>query len=285
MSDPDIRTLRRIPPVASWNLSTPPAGAEIRRALVLDTETTGLDPATAKIIECAIVPFDYCAADDSIVAVHPPQSWLQDPGEPLTEEVKRVTHLTDEILAGQKLDHDAINALVGDNLSLTIAHNANYDRQLCERHFPWARGAAWACSMEEIDWHAIGAPSRALEVLAWSQGWFYDAHRGVDDCLALVFLLTRPAPDGRPLSAHLIASARRPIYRVFAVGSPFEAKDRLKTRGYRWNPGRKVWYRDVGSPEAVTAEEQWLGDNAGSRRPEVDKLNAYHRYRGELPDG
>jgi len=32
----------------------------------------------------------------------------------------------------------------------------------------------------------------------------------------------------------LLESAREPSLRVWATGSPFESKDVLKTRGYRW---------------------------------------------------
>jgi DNA polymerase-3 subunit epsilon len=39
------------------------------------------------------------------------------------------------------------------------------------------------------------------------------------------------------------------MMRVFAVDAPFDRKDLLKTRGYRWSNGtngcRRCWWRDV----------------------------------------
>lgn len=275
----DTRTLHRIPPLDQWTFIAPPEGAVIKRANIIDCETTGLDPTTAKLIELAVVPFDYLD-DGTIVAVHEPQSWLQDPGEPLTDEVKQVTGLTNEILAGQKINMAAVNGFFGNGM-LNIAHNAAYDRQVCEQNLGLGVSMPWSCSMSEIDWKAhFKSPSRSLEVLAWSMGWFYDAHRAALDCLALAFLLTQPGSDGRPLSAHLFERARAHSYRVYATGSPFERKDALKARGYRWDGTRKVWHRDMHDPETRDAEVSWLQANAQCLSPQVEAMNAYVRYRG-----
>jgi DNA polymerase III subunit epsilon len=59
----DYRILRRVPSVARY--SEPPAGTELRRGLIVDVETTGLDPARDKIIELAILPFDFSSAGGS----------------------------------------------------------------------------------------------------------------------------------------------------------------------------------------------------------------------------
>lgn len=277
MTDPDTRILRRIPPLETWTYYAAPAGAVVKRANAIDSETTSTDPLTAKIIELAVLPFDYIE-DGTIVAAHPPQSWLQDPGEPLSAEVMEVTGLTDEMLAGQKIDQDAVQALVGGG-QLNIAHNAAYDRKICERHFPFCKELPWSCSVEEIDWrHHFQAPSRALQVAAWSMGYFFDAHRAAADCLALAYLLMQPGRDGRPLSSHLFERARAHSYRVYAVNSPFEKKDALKARGYHWDALRKVWHRDMLTAETRDAEVAWLQENARCA-PEVEAMNAYVRYR------
>jgi hypothetical protein len=45
---------------------------------------------------------------------------------------------------------------------------------------------------------------------------------------------------------------------VKAFGSPFETKDKLKARGYRWDAEARVWYTAVKSAEALEAEAEWL---------------------------
>jgi DNA polymerase-3 subunit epsilon len=47
----------------------------------------------------------------------------------------------------------------------------------------------------------------------------------------------------------LLENARRKTVRIWAEQSPFDLKDELKKRGYRWSPGEdgrpKAWYVDV----------------------------------------
>ena len=56
----DYRILRRLPTAAHY--AEPPDGTELRRGLIVDVETTGLDPARDKIIELAILPCDFSSA-------------------------------------------------------------------------------------------------------------------------------------------------------------------------------------------------------------------------------
>ena len=62
--------------------------------------------------------------------------------------------------------------------------------------------------------------------------------------------------------AALLAAARQPTWRIWAEASPFEAKDILKARGYRWSSGedgrRKSWYADLRSEAAANEEIEWL---------------------------
>ena len=56
----DYRILRRVPTAARY--AEPPTCTELRRGLIVDVETTGLDPTRDKIIELAILPFDFSSA-------------------------------------------------------------------------------------------------------------------------------------------------------------------------------------------------------------------------------
>lgn len=53
----------------------------------------------------------------------------------------------------------------------------------------------------------------------------------------------------RTALAMLLENARGEIVRIWAERSPFDLKDELKKRGYRWSPGDdgrpKSWYIDV----------------------------------------
>ena len=58
----------------------------------------------------------------------------------------------------------------------------------------------------------------------------------------------------------LLTNARRPEIKVSALGSPFESKDALKERGYRWNADDKVWATSVAKQD-LEAEVSWLKEN------------------------
>jgi DNA polymerase-3 subunit epsilon len=69
-----------------------------------------------------------------------------------------------------------------------------------------------------------------------------------------------PSEAGLPFG-HLLASARKALLRIWAESDPFDMKDALKARGYRWNDGTngrpKSWWVEV-AEEAGEAELTFL---------------------------
>lgn len=151
---PDYRVLRRLPPAETLITTLPPV-LPLRVAAVVDVETTGLFPELDEVIELAVqrVRFD---ALGRIVQVGQPRSWLQQPTEPLTAEITAITGLTDADLAGQQFDIATATELIG-GADVIIAHNAAFDRPFVDLLLPEVRGAAWACSMCEVDWGGSGS--------------------------------------------------------------------------------------------------------------------------------
>lgn len=108
----------------------------------------------------------------------------------------------------------------------------------------------WACSVNSIDWRGHGFEGSRLGYLLAGAGMFHDAHRAVDDCHALLEILAYPIPPGRRSAfSFLLENARKRTVRIWAEQSPFDLKDELKKRGYRWSSGDdgrpKAWYVDV----------------------------------------
>jgi len=324
---PDYRVLRRLDVAREW-----PAlrGSDVSQAVVLDTETTGLDSSTDKIIELALVKFEYSRSSGEVGRVLGVYDGLEDPGVPIPPESTAVHGITDAMVEGQRLDESAIEALL-DGVGLVIAHNAGFDRPFVERRLPGFASLAWGCSLREVPWESVGIGSAKLEYIAYRYGFFFDAHRAEIDCRALLEVLRRPLPDqadaaegvdqaenrqddhepqsavinaaqadasldgeavpgavgqrgsaGETALKVLLESAREPSLRVWATGSPFETKDVLKARGYRWEADRKVWYRDLGAADRE-AEFAWLKENVyggKSAGVEVETFDARVRYSG-----
>jgi DNA polymerase-3 subunit epsilon len=252
---PDYRVLRRL--VAQTQFAHQPLGP-IARVLILDTETTGLDHGRDKIIELALVRVDVdrqTGQPTGPVAVY---DGLQDPGMPIPKIAREITGITDAMVSGQQLDEARIAGLL-EGVDLVIAHNAGFDRPFVEARLPQMAALDWACSFADIDWTAAGRSSAKLSYLASELGWFYDAHRAEMDCHALLQVLMAELPGlGQSGLARLLTCAQAPSYRLQATGAPFEAKDLLKGRGYRWDTQGKVWHTRLGSDTALDAECQWL---------------------------
>lgn len=259
-------------------------GSDKRLALYVDVETTGLDAARDRIIEAAAVLFEYAVDGGRIFAIRNSYSAFEDPGRRIPDAVTRMTGITTEMVAGHRIDEGTLEALV-EQAALVVAHNAPFDRGFLERRLAVFGTKPWACSKADIPWAQHGCASSSLDYLLYRHcAEFHNAHRALDDCLAGVHALATPLANGALPFALLLESARRPIVRISAVGSAFEAKDALKARGYRWNGGEdgrpKSWYLET-TADRVDSESAWLRENAYSGRREdirVETMSALERY-------
>jgi len=240
----DYKVLRRLVP------REPNAtGASSERiGLIIDLETTGLDPTKDEVIEVAAVKFRY-DQNDTISGVSGIFQAFNQPSGPIPPEVTRLTGITDEMVAGCKIDDTALEAFVAD-AGIVIAHNAGFDRKFAERFWPAFETKNWACSATQIDWKAHGFGGAKLAYLLSEIGLFHNAHRAIDDCHALLEVLAHPLPaSAGPALAVLLERARRRAFRIWAENAPFELKDQLKKRGYRWSDGSdgspRAWHIEV----------------------------------------
>ncbi|MDH5175801.1 MAG: 3'-5' exonuclease [Gammaproteobacteria bacterium] len=275
---PDYRVLRRLDPnVQRAALS----GPTVRRAAIVDTETTGTEPASDRVIELAIVVFEYCHATGTVGRVLDIYDGLEDPGRPIPPESTAIHGITDAMVAGQRID-DARVAQLLEGVGVVIAHNAGFDRRFLEPRLPLFASLPWACSWQEVPWATAGIASSKLEYLAYRCGFFYEGHRAEADCHALLHVLAQPfGTTGEPALKLLLDSARGPSYKVWASNSPYETKDVLKQRGYRWDAARRCWSLDVRSQEAVQEAVEWMRESVYAGRSvevEIDEFDAKCRY-------
>jgi DNA polymerase III subunit epsilon len=274
----DYRVQRRLKPTLQWP-GTP--SHSITRALILDTETTGLDQSREQIIELALLRVDIDNATGLPVGSVQVYDGLEDPGKPIPREVVALTGIQDADVKGQRLDAERVAALL-EAVDLVIAHNAGFDRPFVEARFSQFAQLTWACSFADIDWKAQGRSSAKLESLAQANGWFYDAHRAEMDCHALLAVLARKLPEVPHTGlSQLVQAAAKPSYALQASNAPFEAKDKLKSRGYRWHAEQRVWHTRLKSEAELSAECEWLKDNVYGQRlavVQIEKQDARVRF-------
>jgi DNA polymerase-3 subunit epsilon len=254
------------------------------RGIILDTETTGLNHRKDEIIEIGAIAFtfDQHGTIGDVTGIY---GGLQQPTISIPAEITRLTGITDSMVAGKAIDMEALSDII-EPADLIIAHNAGFDRPFCEAFSPAFADKAWACSNSEINWSSRGFEGTKLGYLIGQAGFFHDGHRAVDDCFALLEVLARHADACATTPfAELYQASQRSRVRVFAENSPFDLKDRLKARGYRWSDGSegrlKSWWIEVDEAD-LPAELDYLRREIygyPEACPPTQHLTAFDRFR------
>lgn len=151
--------------------------------IILDTETTGLDPTRDMLLEIAAVRM----AGPDIVSEF--QTFV-DPGRPIPEEVSELTGISQEDVKGAPGQREAVQLLAqfAGNNNL-IAHNADFDRSFIMREAqPGVLMGSW---IDTLALSRICLPrfrSHRLVDLAHAFGLHAPTHRAADDTRALAAL-------------------------------------------------------------------------------------------------
>lgn len=285
---PDYRVLKR---VSEKFERLPSQDNKLFVATIVDLETMGMSAPDNEIIEIGMLSFRF-SSGDGIIEVIDTYNELHDPGKPIPPEITKITKITDADVAGKSIDWGIVSRILKQS-HLVICHNSGFDRKFLELQTPAdireiVESKPFACTINDVDWKGRGFESNKLDYLNFKMGYFYEGHRALVDCWA-TFNLFRHEPDAFD---ELKANVRRKETLLCAANAPFDKKDLLKARKYRWEDGTgslpKCW-RIIVANDQLDAEQGWL-DNEIYGRPGASKtlpmleINAFKRYsyRAEL---
>lgn len=280
----DWRLLRRLALPVRMNDHQ---GGTIKRALVLDVETTGLSHEVDEVIQLAMLPFTYEVDTGRILEIELENAFesLRQPSIPISEEAGLITGITDDMVSGQSIDVASVETMIAE-VDLIIAHNANFDRPMVEKHWPCFAQKPWSCTLSSIDWLREGFTAGKLDYLGMQFGWFYDGHRALADCDACLALLGQVLPkSGQRIMEAVREAASAEEYLIRAVNAPYDLRLKLKERGYRWRPAElslgKVWWTITTDPDA---EIEWLQAKIYGRSANIPthKVTALNRFSERL---
>ncbi len=280
------KLLRRLEIPNQFNKSD---GQPLKRGLALDVEATGLSLENDDVIQLAMLPFDYDPLDGRITNVHKDLSFegFREPALPISEEASIITGITDQMVRGQSID-EAMVRLIVEQSDLIFAHNAFFDRVMVEKHWPCFAEKPWACTFQTIDWLREGFTAGKLDYLGMQFGWFYDGHTALADCQACLALLAQTLPKSNRRVLEVVReSALNAEHLICAVDAPFDEKDTLRNRGYRWRPAGlqngKVWWTICLDKEA---EIEWLHSEIYRYEKDIptQEVTAINRYSNRLWD-
>jgi DNA polymerase-3 subunit epsilon len=272
----DFRVLRRMQPQDRFS---PSSDASPFTGIILDTETAGMTPGVDEVIELGMLKFEY-GQDGQIYRVLDNFSALQQPRKPIPPVITAITGITDEEVTGRSIDTGEVERFVS-GAAVIIAHNAKFDRPMCEAQWEFFRNYNWTCSCTQIPWREEGHEGVKLGYLLNDYGYFHNGHRAIDDCRALLHLLAQPMQKSKRLAmAPLLENARKAEYQLWAENAPFQFKDALKRRGYRWNAEARCWTLIL-AEAALPDEEAYLQREVfGGRAIQLrrDKITAGNRF-------
>lgn len=179
-----------------------------RIGLLVDCETTGFDPRRHTLIELALLAFVFEPDKQGTVhfrGVLRQYSGFRDPGtaevDPMSLRINRIKRAD---LLGKALDRHAVCQTI-HQARVVIAHNATFDRAFVLPHVPELQDLPWLCSVQGIDWKALGHSRRSLASLCEVRGIPGPDHRAMTDALATLALLNTHGPNGSTL-LHLLLS-------------------------------------------------------------------------------
>lgn len=211
--------------------------------LIIDTETTGLDPEVDQCLEVGAILFDVPSRQ-----VLAQQSFLLPVEANAAEPINRIPAATTTLPQPWRPALVYLQALM-EAADVLVAHNAAFDSQWFGRgHLP-STTKPWLCSMDDMRWPAdrqlrprpsVRDLALAYEIPVWA------AHRALTDCIYLVEVFRRC----EDLEQRLVQGLEPRM--LFKAKVSYDQRHLARDAGFRWNdPVAGAWTRRLSEREAA----------------------------------
>ena len=214
--------------------------------LIVDTETTGLDPLEDECIEVGAILFH--VSSRSVIAQ---QSFLLPVFSNSAEAINRIPP------AVTRLDQTWQDGLIYfkkliDSADGLVAHNSDFDRKWFGKDPLPEVCKPWLCTMAEISWPverqlkarpSVRDLALAYEVPVWN------AHRALTDCIYLSEVFRR-CDELETLLVHGLEPRR-----LMRAKVSYEERHLAKKAGFTWNePVHGAWTRRLSEREVLALD-------------------------------
>lgn len=215
--------------------------------LIIDTETTGLNPASDRVIELGAILYSI----EHQTVLHQLSTLLY----AVDNSAERINRIPAAVLPTivPSLVEPALmmfQAMVAQ-ASYAVAHNAAFDRKWFNgNHLPelqhQSQPLPWLCTMEDFTFPAQNRVGDSLINLALAHGiGVGSAHRALTDCQLIAALFDRMSD-----LPNLVAYALRPKATFQAV-IDYGDRQIAKSAGFKWNAENRAWMRRMVETEAL----------------------------------
>ncbi|HJO78295.1 MAG TPA: 3'-5' exonuclease [Prochlorococcaceae cyanobacterium Fu_MAG_134] len=226
--------------------------------LILDTETSGLDPKQDHCLEVGAILFH--APRRAVLAQH---SFLLPVQDNAAESINHIPADVTRLNQPWREGLEYFQALL-DAAELLVAHNAAFDRQWFGKdHLP-AVSKPWLCTMEDIAWpvdrQLRSRPSVRDLALAYGVP-VWAAHRALTDCIYLAEVFCR-CNDLETLLLHGLEPRR-----LMRAQVSYQQRHLAKQAGFRWNdPVQGAWTRRLSDRQAAELDFQVVSIDQDEQR-------------------
>ena len=137
---------------------------------------------------------------------------------------------------------------------IIICHNSKFDRPFIEKHSEVAKLKNWGCSLTEIDWlYKFKFQTQNLTDLCRYHGFYFEAHRALKDCKALLHLLTHQTfIDKSNYLKELLVESSKPKKLVIAYKVPYHKDNNklMSTESFRFDKSTEaLWWKYIDSED------------------------------------
>jgi DNA polymerase-3 subunit epsilon len=216
----------------------------MRNVLILDVETTGLDPEQHKVIELGYVLWSVehrtileCYSCLFASESNEAQVFNSIPVDALrwgnNEEIAWTLALT-----------------AAENADCVVAHSAPFDYSFVSRVGPDVTTLLklpWVCTLEDMIWPVQSAYQNLVSIALAHGVAVTSAHRAINDCLLLARLFERIDDINDRLHLAMQRAARPKA--EFIARTSYQDKDKAKAAGFHWNG--MVWKRYMAVEDAL----------------------------------
>lgn len=214
----------------------------MRSALILDTETSGLDPLSDQVLEVGCILYDLASA--STVTAYSSLLFAE------SNNAEAINRIPVAALRAAP-DADSVWAEVfwmANEADVILAHRAEFDHGFVPERVRVHR--PWVCTKFDMRWPKQTGNGPALVQLALEHdlGVAY-AHRALTDCDLIARLLTRSRDLGSDL-VEMVRYGMRPKAKFQALVS-YDDREQAKQAGFQWDGAAKTWSRTMAIEDAA----------------------------------
>ena len=213
---------------------------------ILDTETTGLDPAKGQVLEIAVIL--YHIPTRSILAQASILCYAEDNA---AYEINRIeVDALKKIEAGlQVAGFQMVRSMLA-KADAIVAHNAEFDKKWMATLVDFQDliiNKQWICTRNDVIWPIRkGIPLNLIHICADLGVPIINAHRALSDCSMLLGAIECI----EDIEFFLDKSGKGRV--VYHANISYDKRQLVKEAGFMWDNEKKVWFAKLTPDQAAT---------------------------------